>query len=200
MKEFNSIDSALEQYKQDLINNGEKIEDQRGDKVYTLPFYSIKFTNHIKNIGGMRIIEVPKSSPLNYESIKKYANQLLSGDIDDFVYTYGNRLIEYFEVNQYEVMENRIKEDINSRRAIAVTYDPKQDNNIEDIPCLIMLKITYFNNKLDLGVVFRSNDIKYAFSANLYALMGVHKYICENLNLKIGDLYYVCFDPHWKEI
>ena len=42
-------------------------------------------------------------------------------------------------------MENRIKEDINSRRAIAVTYDPKQDNSIEDIPCLIMLKLTFFN-------------------------------------------------------
>ena len=200
MKTFSSIDSALKQYKQDLITKGEKIEDQRGDEVFTLPFYSIKFSNYINYVGGMGIIEVPKSSPLNYESIKKYANQLLTGDIGDFVYTYGNRLIKYFGIDQYDVMENRIKEDINSRRAIAVTYDPKQDNSIEDIPCLIMLKLTFFNNKLNLGVVFRSNDIKYAFSANLYALMNVHLYLSQKLDLQIGDLYYVCFDPHWKVI
>ena len=78
MKTFSSIDSALKQYKEDLITKGEKIEDQRGDEVFTLPFYSIKFSNYINYVGGMGIIEVPKSSPLNYESIKKYANQLLT--------------------------------------------------------------------------------------------------------------------------
>ena len=49
-----------------------------------------------------------------------------------------------------------------------------------------------------MGVVFRSNDIKYAFSSNMYALFNVQLYLSKQLNIPIGKFYYVCFDPHWK--
>ena len=197
-KTYSMIDTAYEDYKKDLIEKGELINDQRGDKVYQLPFYSLIFDNHINNIGGVYNIPVPESSKINLEAIEKYAQQLLDGDLHDFVYTYGNRLIKHFDIDQYNVMINRIKEDELSRRAVAITYDPKIDSDKEDIPCLMMIKLSVFESKLDMGVVFRSNDIKYAFSSNLYALFNVHLTLSKSLNLPIGKFYYVSFNPHWK--
>lgn len=197
-KTYSTIDDAYKDYKKLLIENGELIEDQRGDKVYQLSFHTLIFDKHINNIGGVYNVPIPTSSKISTEGIEQYANQLLDGNIHDFVYTYGNRLIEYFNINQYDVMVDRLHEDSNSRRAVAVTYDPKSDNDMEDIPCLMMIKLTISKNKLDMGVVFRSNDIKYAFSSNMYALFNVQLYLSKQLNIPIGKFYYVCFDPHWK--
>ena len=197
-KIYSTIDSAYKDYKKNLISKGELIKDQRNDKVFQLPIYSICFENHINIVGNVYSVPVPKSSKINYEAIEKYANQLLDEDIHNFVYTYGNRLMEYFDINQYNVMINRIKEDINSRRAVAITYDPKEDSFKEDIPCLMMIKLTISENKLDMGVVFRSNDIRYAFSSNMYALFGVQAYLSKELNISVGKFYYISFDPHWK--
>ncbi len=197
-KIYSRIDNAYKDYKNDLMTKGTLIEDQRNDKIYQLPFYSLIFNNHINNISGIYNIPIPKTSKMNVEGIEKYANQLLDKNLHDFVYTYGNRLMKYFEVNQYDVMMDRVKENDNTRRAVAVTYDPKNDNDKEDIPCLMMVKLSTYENKLNMGVVFRSNDIKYAFSSNMYALFNVHKYLSQNLNKQIGKFFYVSFDPHWK--
>lgn len=197
-KVYSTIDNAYKDYKNDLITKGTLMEDQRNDKVYQLPFYSLIFDNHINNISGIYNTPIPKSSKMNVEGIEKYANQLLDKNLHDFVYTYGNRLMKYFEINQYEVMMDRIRENDSSRRAVAVTYDPKNDNDKEDIPCLMMIKLSTYENRLNMGVVFRSNDIKYAFSSNMYALFNVHKYLSQNLNKQIGKFFYVSFDPHWK--
>ena len=197
---YDNIDSAYIDYKYKLLDYGEVIVDQRGDKVYQLPFHSITFKDFVKKVGGIEYIDIPSNTFLNYDAMKKYAEQLVDGDVQDFIYTYGNRLIEHFGINQYEVMINRIKEDIHTRRAIAITYDQVNDNCIEDIPCLIMLKLMVYDGKLDMSVVFRSNDIKYAFVSNLYGLMCVQLYLAKELGLPVGSLHYVCFDCHWKEI
>lgn len=193
-----TIDEAFELYKEDLITKGQKIEDERGDKLYQLPFYSITFKDYITKVGNVEDIPIPRSSILNNEGLNDYANQLLDGDIHNFVYTYGNRFIKHFGINQYNVMVRRLEKNIHSRRSVAVTYNPLEDFDKEDIPCLIMIKLCEFKGKLDMGVVFRSNDVKYAFPSNMYGLMNVHKYLCDKVGMPIGNLHYVSFDGHYK--
>lgn len=197
---FNNIDDAYNYLKKVIQKNGNLIEDQRGDKLYQVPFVSLIFNNHITNIGNVNTIQIPKSSILPPKGLKDYSKQLQDGNIHDFIYTYGNRFIEHFGVNQYETIKNRIIENYNTRRAVAVTFDPKQDETLEDIPCLIMLKVMTNNGNLDIGVVFRSNDIKYAFPSNMYGLMNLQLKFSKELNIPVGKFYYVGFDAHWKVV
>lgn len=197
---FSNIDDAYEFLEEYIKENGYLITDQRDDVLYQLPFISLSFKNHINNVGNIDIVRVPQSSILPPSGLYDYSKQLQSGDIQDFIYTYGNRFIEHFGVNQYETIINRIKENLNTRRAVAVTYDPLEDKEIEDIPCLIMLKVMVNNDKLDMGVVFRSNDIKYAFPSNMYGLMQLQLMFSKELNIPVGNFYYVGFDVHWKVV
>lgn len=197
---FNNIDNAYKYLENEIKKNGNLITDERGDSLYQVPFITVIFENHITNVGNIDTIQIPISSILPTSGLKDYANQLQDGEIHNFIYTYGNRFIEHFGVNQYETIINRIKGNLNTRRAVAVTYDPLKDKEIEDIPCLIVLKLTVNNNKLDMGVVFRSNDIKYAFPSNMYGLMQLQIMFSKELNIPVGRFYYVGFDAHWKNV
>lgn len=193
-----TIDAAYYQYKKDLFK-GEKIVDERGDVMYSLPFYTIKFSNHILNVNGIKSVLYPGCTDLNQDGLKIYADQLLDKKNNGFIYTYGNRLRDYFgKTDQLKIIIDRINKEKNTRRAIAITYDPVVDSIEDEIPCLIMVKAMVFDGKLDLGVVFRSNDIKIAFPANMYGLFNLHLFLSEKTNLPIGDFYYTCFNPHWK--
>ena len=71
-----TIDAAYYQYKKDLFK-GEKIVDERGDVMYSLPFYTIKFSNHILNVNGIKSVLYPGCTDLNQDGLKIYADQLL---------------------------------------------------------------------------------------------------------------------------
>ncbi|MBO7043877.1 hypothetical protein J6W34_04990 [bacterium] len=195
---FDNIDDAYYILKDYLTHYGDPIEDQRGDKVFQAPIVTLGFRGHIQEFAQVRSVKVPNTTILNFEGLIDYSKQLQDGAIHDFVYTYGNRLMEHFNVNQYQVIIDKISDDINTRRAIAVTYDATIDSELEDIPCLILIKCSVYDDCLFMTVVFRSNDIKYAFSSNMYALMNIQLMIAKKLGLKIGDFYYVGLDSHWK--
>ena len=197
-KVYDNIDDAFNYLYYIITTQGKKVIDQRGDIVYQIPFVALHFEGHINDYGYAKAVKVPKNTFFNNEGLQRYADQLLDGNIHDFVYTYGNRLIEYFDVDQYQVMVDRLKEDENTRRAIAITYDPQIDTYLEDIPCLIMIKCAIYQRQLEMTVIFRSNDIRYAFPSNMYALMTVQLYVADKLGIKPGRFHYVGLDAHWK--
>lgn len=198
MKKYTNIDGAYEDYKKYILNNGELKVDERGDKLYQIPYYNIRFHEWYKNVGGMDIVPIPKHSPFNYESLQDYSNQLLDPHLNGFKYTYGNRLRDYFSIDQIEAMIEHVNKNINTRRAVAVTIDPKVDNIEEDIPCLQEIQVNVYDNHLLMEVLFRSNDIRYAFISNIYGLMNLQLYISYELGIPAGDMYYTCHNPHWK--
>ena len=199
MKVYDNIDDAYNYLYYIIKSQGKKIVDQRGDIVYQLSFIPLMFENHINDYGYAQMVKIPQNTIFNNEGLQRYTEQLLDGELHDFVYTYGHRLMTYFDVDQYDVIVKRLQENKDTRRAIAITYDPEHDTYIEDIPCLIMIKCSIYDNKLDMGVVFRSNDIRYAFTSNMYALMNVQLRIAKELGIKVGKFYYTGFDSHWKE-
>lgn len=196
--EFNSIDKSYEQYKKDLITFGYQKKDQRNDIVYQLPYYNILFHNQFIQSGNVQSLTIPKNTEFNYDSLRFYCNQLLNPYREDFVYTYGNRLRSYFNVDQLEYMIRHLKSNKTSRRAIASTIDPLRDNIESDIPCLQHIQLTVYGDKLVMYVLFRSNDIKYAFVPNMFGLFNLHLHLARKLGIKAGDFYYTCYNPHWK--
>ena len=78
--------------------------------------------NDIKS-GKFDIDGCPIKSDALYEYVKSFENSSDQG----FVYTYPNRVLAHFNIDQFDVMKERILNATGSNRAVAITYDPKLD-------------------------------------------------------------------------
>lgn len=143
----------------------------------------------------------------NYVNSFNDSNHIFCSDYDaredmklhklPFVYTYPERLLNYLGIlnfdsinqglveigrfDQIEQIANRLNNNSGSNRAVAVLYNPGVDSKRDDIPCLNWLQATVRNNKLELHVMFRSNDLFGAFPSNMYFLTYVGLCIAEKL-------------------
>lgn len=120
--------------------------------------------------------------PINGQSLSYYVKSFNSSDVGGFKYTYPNRIKEYFGVNQFETMVERLMDDLGSNRSVAITLDPKQDSSEEDIPCLQVLQAIVRDRKLTLHCFFRSNDIFGAYYSNMYFITYIGMLLVEELN------------------
>jgi thymidylate synthase len=139
--------------------------------------------------------------------MEKYTTDIISGrhqSKSKFVYDYHDRIWHYPSidasgVDQIDYIIKKLKQDPTSRRAIAITLDPEIDESLEDIPCLQLLLFTIRDNRLDLKVVFRSNDMLLAAGANMYALTKLQSQVLsllETEDLKLGTYTHISLIPH----
>lgn len=122
-----------------------------------------------------------------------YVDQLLKGAKGDFAYTYHERLFAYNEdyeegdyVNQVDYVVEKLKGESNSRRAQAITWQPGKDNGSGHPPCLQRMQCFVRDDKLNMVVDFRSNDMLSALGANMYALVHLQKQIADSLGVPVG--------------
>ncbi len=115
--------------------------------------------------------DLPEEYPLDEGAVREYEDQLLDPDRGGFEYTYGNRIREYFGVDQLEGLVERLKEAPETRRAVAVTWDPKRDGKAEEVPCLVAVHLqSDGDDGLELHAFYRSWDVGKALVANVIAL------------------------------
>lgn len=195
-----SIDEAYGYLKKICEEEGNLIVDERNDKLYQIPFITVQFDEKIhKRVGDLWSIDMPTG--VNPNMLKGYSKQLLDENIHDFVYTYGNRFRKWFNnKDQFQYMINRLHNNKNSRRAVALTWDVGIDTIEEEVPCLQLIKLSIVKNKLVMTVVFRSNDLRYAFKYNMYALLKLQQWFAKELGIKPSTFNYVGLDLHYKLI
>jgi len=147
-----------------------------------------------------RVSEYSKMGPLAYN---KYADDLICGNSGaknhEFVYTYHGRLFEFNTcIDQIEYIVNKLLYDKNSRRGVAVTWNPDVDTDelADSVPCLNFLQCSVRNNKLDMHVLFRSNDFGSALNQNMYALTELQSKIAEKLYIPVGTYTHIAIMPH----
>ena len=208
MKIYSSIDNAYEDYGKYIRENGELRTDERGDILYQIPFYHIEFEYFTSHAGTIEYMTFPKHTHLNKEALREYREQFEDPNEQGFVYTYGNRLRHHFMrwydsesatyVDQIDYIIKKIQHNPSTRRAVAVTLDPAIDDFIDDIPCLQHIQLSVYDKKLCMYVLFRSNDIRYAFVPNMYGLMSLHLDLAHKLGYNVGRFYYTSYNPHWK--
>ena len=126
-----------------------------------------------------------QGNPIKSKALYEYVKSFDDSSKHGFVYTYPNRILDHFHVNQFNIMKDRLIKHINSNRAVAVTYDPILDGVNKDIPCLQVLQIVIRDNKLTLHCFFRSNDMYFAFYSNMYFLTYIALKMTEELNREI---------------
>ena len=141
--------------------------------------------------------------PIKGDALYEYVKSFEIRDDQGFVYTYPNRILEHFGVDQFETMKQRILTATGSNRAVAVTIDPALDGDREDIPCLQVIQILVRDGELTIHCFFRSNDIFGAFYSNMFFITYIGIKMKEEVNkeimgdkLNFGGLHYHSTSGH----
>lgn len=145
-----------------------------------------------------------KDYPIKGEALFDYVTSLddehqIYLDDDGFIYTYSERLQNYQGRNQLKDIINRLKQDMGTNRAVAVTFNPFLDNERADIPCLQLIQALVRNDKLILSVYFRSNDLYGAFPSNMMFLTYLGMKIANELGVQFDYIDYHCSSLHVYE-
>lgn len=157
------------------------------------------------------IVEEPVSEPRIHrafpgglEDLEIYRQEVINGIHDDWInpeegkwtYTYHQRIFSYQingeKIDQMDYIIDKLKKREYSRRAQAITWNPKLDPLTDDPPCLqrIWFRISRDNaNKpvLNMNTHWRSRDAYKAAFMNIFALTDMQRVVAERLTKEIGE-------------
>jgi len=149
---------------------------------------------------------VSPSSRFQQRFMEQYAHDLLEGSNSIFEYDYHGRLFHWGDpleyqgnavtVDQVTYIIQKLSESAKSRRALAITWNPVTDEKLADCPCLQLVQCLIRDGRLQMKVVFRSNDMLTASGANMFALVHLQKMIADNLGLSPGSYTHIALVPH----
>jgi len=176
-----------------------------------------QWKSRIKEVHNLVVrIEKPAEEPRHNENfpwkraqLEEYSKEYFSPDKKGFSYSYGERLTAWIEdsfdegrsaINQIkESVVEELKKNRETRRAVAVTLNPRKDRKIQSPPCMILNQFLIRNNKLHCTVYFRSHDIFGASLANWFAVTKIMEYICGETGAEAGTLTSVSCSAHIYE-
>jgi thymidylate synthase len=147
------------------------------------------------------------------------ACQLLSGtSFPDLVIAVGPQFSNYAEDNglfhgayglrtngQYEVVIDRLKTDPDSRQAVVTIWNPQLDLQAQkrDYPCTILHQFRIRDNKLNMSVYMRSNDVWLGAAYDFFQFTRVQLAMASVLGIEpgkyahhVGSLH--IYEQHYK--
>ena len=181
----------------EIIGVHEKIDNPYKDSMLNINYK--QFAEAVKR-GAFDI----KDYPLKSEALYDYVTSLdqldkIVLDENSFIYTYSERLQNYQGRNQLIDIVERLKQDMGSNRAVAVTFNPFIDNERADIPCLQLIQALVRDDKLILSVYFSSNDLYSIFPSNMMFLSKHGMKIGNELRVQFDYIDYHCSSLHIYE-
>ena len=163
---------------------------------------------------GTRCIEVPiafiAESPMEEPRIsrlfpggprdlEKYRLEMLYG-IEDFEVERGNWEYTYHErmAEQIPCIIHELQRDPYSRRAV-IDIRRTSDNLLNDPPCLQHIQFMVRGGKLNMTVLFRSNDACKATFMNAYALTCLQEMVAAEIGADVGSYTHIANSFHAYE-
>jgi thymidylate synthase len=99
--------------------------------------------------------------------------------------------------NQLKKVINILKKNKETRKAVISIYDGKEIHKyLKDTPCTYGIQFTIINEKLNMTVLMRSNDLWYGFCNDQYCFSKLQEFVSNELNLKIGNYYHFAQNLH----
>ena len=84
-----------------------------------------------------------------------------------------------------------------TRQAAISIYDCKEHDTFTfDTPCTYAVQFTIVDNKLNMSVVMRSNDLWYGFCNDQYQFSKLQELICKETKLDMGTYYHFAHNLH----
>ena len=99
--------------------------------------------------------------------------------------------------HQLDYVVAKLKDNPNTRHAAISIYDCKEYSNYrKDTPCTYAVQFTVLNNKLNMSVVMRSNDLWYGFCNDQYCFSMLQQLVSERTGYEIGTYYHFAHNLH----
>ena len=138
--------------------------------------------------------------------LDSYAHNLLFGSDAVFEYDYHGRLFDWgcglcnasgeVHCDQVRYIVEKLRASPESRRAVGVTWCPPVDGKLGDCPCLQLIQCVVRDGRLDMKVVFRSNDMLSAAGANMFALARLQEFVAKEVGAAVGAYTHISLVPH----
>ena len=107
------------------------------------------------------------------------------------------RNIEGTSLNQIDWVVKLLKQHPITRQAAISIYDMKESNSYAtDTPCTYAIQFTILDNKLNMCVTMRSNDLWYGFCNDQYCFSMLQKLVADKLDLPVGTYYHFAHNLH----
>ena len=207
---FKNADEAYKYFFREIIKNGVAFDD-------TKALFNVGFTieqplnNHIYNKGSI----VPRN--WNPEYAEAEWQWYLTGDprISTLGEIYGkippiwkrmadengqvnsNYGYQWERARQLENVVDMLIKNPSTRRACISIYDGKEISDYaSDTPCTYAVQFTILNNRLNMCVTMRSNDLWFGFCNDQYCFSKLQQLVSERLKLKTGTYYHFVHNLH----
>ena len=90
-----------------------------------------------------------------------------------------------------------LKREKYTRQATISIYDGKEiDKYTYDTPCTYAVQFTIVDNRLNMCVTMRSNDLWYGFCNDQYQFSRLQKLVAKEINMDIGTYYHFAHNLH----
>ena len=104
---------------------------------------------------------------------------------------------QWMRENQLEYVIKKLKKNKETRHAAISIYDCKEhDQYKKDTPCTYAVQFTILNDKLNMSVYMRSNDLWYGFCNDQYCFSMLQQLVAERLNMEVGWYYHHAHNMH----
>ena len=92
----------------------------------------------------------------------------------------------------------KLKEKKDTRHAVISIYDGKESSNryMFDTPCTCAIHFYIIDDKLDMSVMMRSNDLWYGFPNDQYCFSKLQQMVAEDVGIPIGKYYHFVTNLH----
>ena len=99
--------------------------------------------------------------------------------------------------DQIDMVVEMLKQNSSTRQACLSVYDGKEISSYAfDTPCTYAVQFTIVNNRLDMCVTMRSNDLWYGFCNDQYCFSKLQDMISLELNIEPGVYYHFAHNMH----
>ena len=98
---------------------------------------------------------------------------------------------------QLSKVVNMLKANPDTRQAAVSIYDGKEIDRYEtDTPCTYAVQFTILDNKLNMCVTMRSNDLWYGFCNDQFCFSEIQRYVAEATDCEVGEYYHFAHNLH----
>ena len=99
--------------------------------------------------------------------------------------------------SQLDNVIEMLRDDKDTRQACVSIYDGKEISDYNfDTPCTYAIQFTIVNNRLDMCVTMRSNDLWYGFCNDQYQFSKLQEMISKKLKIDTGVYYHFAHNMH----
>jgi thymidylate synthase len=99
--------------------------------------------------------------------------------------------------NQLDKVISKLKTNKKTRHGAISIYDGKEINTYDnDTPCTYAVQFTILNDKLNMSVLMRSNDLWYGFCNDQFCFSKLQELVSNELDIEIGNYYHFAHNLH----